>query len=185
MRLLIAILVLFTGVSHAQDSALVVKIDPNEMAKMEFAGVFKSAINLEGGGKSGFVGISYDLLLSRKWRVGIGGGYSGAGADVKFYPWGVKRDKLVLNLGLRANAFLPMDETNYMFYSVPIGLSFFTVNRINLELDAGPMIKRQFDPLEMPIGIGSKLNYAYVSIKIGYRFSFYAMKRARNLNRAN
>jgi hypothetical protein len=185
MRLFITIFALFTGVCHAQDSTLVIEIDPDEMAKMEFEGVFKSSISLEGGGKSGFAGISYDLLLSRKWRVGIGGGYAGAGADVKFYPWGVKRDKLIMNLGLRANTFLPIGGTNYMFYSAPIGLSFFTVKRINLELDAGPMIKRQFDPLETPIGIGSKLDYAYVSIKIGYRFSFYAMKRARNLNRSN
>ncbi|MFT5822017.1 MAG: hypothetical protein ACI8ZM_003273 [Crocinitomix sp.] len=182
MKLIATIIILFTGVCHAQDSTLVIEIDPNEMAKMEFAGVFKSSISLEGGGKSGFVGISYDLLLSKKWRVGIGGGYSGAGADVKFYPWGVKRDKLVLNLGLRANALMPVNGTNYLFYSAPIGLSFFTVNRINLELDAGPLFKRQFDQSETEIGFGSKINYAWVSLKVGYRFSFYAMKRARKLD---
>ncbi|NOQ74741.1 MAG: hypothetical protein GQ574_22195 [Crocinitomix sp.] len=183
MKISIVIILLFTGVCHAQDSTLNIELDRSDLKKMEFAGVFKSSISLEGGGKSGYGGISYDLLLSRKWRVGIGGGYSGAGADVKFYPWGVKRDKLVLNLGLRANAFLPLNGTNYMFYSAPIGLSFFTLNRINLELDAGPLLKRQFDQSETEIGFGSKINYAWVSIKVGYRFSFYAMKRSRKLDR--
>ncbi len=185
MKLLVVITFLISSISYAQDSVLVHVVDMSkeEQKKMEFAGVFKSSISLEGGGKSGFAGISYDLLLSRKWRVGIGGGYSGAGADVKFYPWGVKRDKLVMNVGLRANAVLPFDGTNYMFYSAPIGLSYFTLGRINLELDAGPLLKRQFNQSEIAYGIGNKINYAWVSLKIGYRFSFYAMKRARELDR--
>ena len=58
---------------------------------MEFAGVYKSSISFELGGKSGLAGVSYDLLLSRKWRMGLGLGFPAAGADVKFYPFGVKR----------------------------------------------------------------------------------------------
>lgn len=183
MRLIITILFLCLGTIYAQDSTLFIDIKKEDQKRMEFAGVFKSSVSLEGGGKSGFVGVSYDLLLSRKWRIGIGGGYSGAGADIKFYPFGVKRKKLVFNVGLRANAFLPINGTNYMFYSLPIGFSLFTVNRINLELDAGPMLKRQFDQSKVESGVGDKINYVWISLKIGYRFSFYAMKRARELDR--
>ena len=185
MKILITVLSLLIGVCYAQDSTLVnvIEMDKEDQRRMEFAGVFKSSISLEGGGKSGFAGLSCDLLLSRKWRIGFGGGFCGAGADVKFYPFGVKRDKLVFNVGARANAFFPINGTNYMFYSAPLGLSFFTVNRINLELDAGPLFKQPFNQSETQLGIGNDINWVWFSLKVGYRFSFYAMKRARALDR--
>lgn len=186
MRFLIILFLVVSSVSRAQDSTLTteIRIDKAERRKMEFAGVYKSSISLEIFGKSGFVGASYDVLLSRKWRLGLGAGYAGGGADLKFYPFGVKRDAVLLNIGFRANAFLQPNSTHYRMYSLPIGLSLFTVNRMNLELDVGPMMNKIFTGFDEPYsGFASNINFVWFSMKVGYRFSFYAMKRARKLNK--
>ncbi len=122
--------------------------------------------------------------MSRKWRVGVGIGYPGVGGEVKFYPFGVKRDKLLLNVGGRANALFPVNGSNYMFYSIPVGLSYFTVNRMNLEIDAGPLLKEPFDNNVVQSGFGSQIDYVWFSLKLSYRFSFYAMRRAKRLDAA-
>lgn len=179
MKVLFFVFLLSSFAGFSQD----ISLEKEEIKKMEFAGVYKCAINLEGGGKTGFVGLSYDYLLSRRWRVGVGLGYPGVGADVKFYPTGVKRFKPVVNLGLRSTAFFPNNGTAIMAYSLPIGISFFGPSRVNIELDAGPMLKYPINNGEAITGISDQIGNVWVSIKIGHRFSFYAMKRARELNR--
>lgn len=182
MKLLLSVFLFFSSFAFGQDS-LIIDLNKEERKKMEFAGVYKSSLSLELGGKSGYTGVSYDLLLSRKWRLGLGIGYPGVGTDLKFHPFGVKRDKLILNIGMRANAFLPPTSSNYMFYSLPIGLTYYTVNRLNLEIDAGPMFKTPLNPSTPQSGFGNDINYIWFSLKIGYRFSFYAIRRARLLDK--
>ena len=180
MKRIVLVCLFLAGIAYAQDS-LEIRLDDEQRDKMEFAGVFKSSISLELGGKSGFAGVSYDLLLSRKWRLGLGAGFLGMGADIKFHPFGVKRDKMIFNIGLRANAFLPPSGSNYMFYSIPVGITYFTVNRLNIGIDAGPLLKKPFLVNEVLHGVGTDVNYLWFSVKVGYRFSFYAMRRASKL----
>ena len=181
MRHLLFLFAFVSIISFAQDEKPVIDLEKEERDKMEFAGVFKSSISAEFGGKAGLAGVSYDLLLSKRWRIGAGIGYPGAGMDVKLYPKGVGRDRLIFNLGLRANAVLPPGQDQYAFYSLPLGFSYFAANRINLEFDMGPMYKVPITGSLQETGLGHSVNYVWVSFKLGYRFSFYAMKRARQL----
>lgn len=180
-RFSIALLTLafFSFLGYGQE----IRLEKEERRKMEFAGVFKSSVSLELGGKSGYAGVSYDLLLTEKWRLGLGVGYPGAGLDVKCFPFSVRRDKLVFNLGLRSSVLLPQDGTNVFIHSTPIGVALFAPSRLNLELDFGPALIHSIDPAQEITGTSENLSYFWGSIKIGYRFSFYAMKRARRLNK--
>lgn len=184
MRLLFVFLLFFIGSLFAQDTLLIpeIELDKKERSKMEFAGVFKSSINVELGGKTGFGGLSYDLLLSRRIRLGLGIGYPAAGVEIMCFPFGVKRDQLLFKLGGRATAFFPPNETGFMLYSVPVGFSYFMARRINLEVDAGPLFKTTFTGAAPVAGLANSLNYVWFSVKLGYRFSFYSMRRARQLN---
>jgi hypothetical protein len=185
MRAILLLLAVIPFMSLAQKDTIkvpVIQLDKKDQKKMEFAGVYKSAVGVELGGKSGYIGITYDHLLSRRWRLGLGVGYPGFGGEVKCFPFGVKRDKLLFNVGARATALFPAKGTNYMFYSIPIGLSYFTVNRMNVELDAGPLFKEPFDSSVPATGFGSEIDYVWFSLKLSYRFSFYAMRRAKQLD---
>lgn len=184
MRLLLFIFSCFTCSLFAQDTLLIpeIDLDKEERSKMEFAGVFKSSINVELGGKTGFGGLSYDLLLSRRIRLGLGAGYPAVGAEIICFPFGIKRDQFLFKLGGRATAFFPPNETSFMMYSVPIGFSYFMARRINLEVDAGPLFKTTFTGTAPVSGLANSINYVWFSVKLGYRFSFYSMRRARQLS---
>lgn len=155
----------------------IIDVPAEDIKKMEFEGIYKSSISLELGGKSGLVGVSYDLLLSPRWRFGVGGGYSGAGIDLKFYPGKVQRNKIIFNLGARANIFqLPND---YVFYSLPLGLTYFSDFRMNFDFDIGPLYKQTLNDNLSPGSFWNDWNYVWISAKVSYRFSFYAMNRWR------
>lgn len=156
------------------------EIPTDELNKMEFAGVYKSTISAEIGGKSGFVGISYDRLLSARTRIGVGAGFKGVGLDFKYYPIMVSRDRWLFNLGLRAN--LVNVPSPYLFCSLPIGVSFFGLSRLNFDVDAGPLYKFPIAKGVTNTDFTANWNYVWFSVKVGYRFSFYAMRRARRLN---
>jgi hypothetical protein len=161
---------------------VIVELDSNDVRKMEFSGVFKSSISVELAGASGYVGLVYDLFLKEKLRVGASIGYPGAGVNVKWYPFGIGRGKYVLNAGLRGQLFLPPNETSTLLYNLPIGISYFALNRLNFDLDFGPAYA-------MPAVQGESLSnftddlYFWGAFKIGYRFSFFNMKRVRELNK--
>lgn len=160
-----------------------ISLKEDEIRKMEFSGVFKSSISLEGFGKSGLIGVSYDVLLSKRWRWGIGGGYAGFGTAIKWYPTGVKRFKPVFNIGIRCNTFFPKNSAPLIMYSMPIGLSYFGPSRINMEFDIAPTLKRPINANEKIEGIAATTKIIWFSVKLGYRFSFYSIKRKRQLNR--
>lgn len=167
-----------------EDSTQVIELKKEVRNKMEFAGVFKSAIGVELGGKSGLVGVNYDLLFSRHVRMGLGLGYAGAGAELKFFPFGgVKRQKIRFTAGIRANYMAFPNETKKMFYSAPLGIFYAGLNRVNYEFDIGPLYQNTFDQPGLEEGISDRFNYVWFSVKLSYRFSFYAMRRARELAR--
>lgn len=178
MKGFLFLLTLISLVARAQEQ----EITPDELKKMEFSGVFKSTISLELGGKSGFVGVSCDRLLSSHSRIGIGVGYAGVGVDFKYFPRHVKRDKWLLNIGLRAN--MMNVPSNFVFCSLPIGFSFFGLSRLNFDFDLGPMYKLPIATDLKTSPFSENWNYVWFSAKVGYRFSYYAMKRARRLNKA-
>jgi len=173
---LIIVLILFSIPIYGQGE----RIDQKELNKMEFGGVFRSAISLQGGGKVGFVGASYDLFLSPRWRFGIGAGFNTWGTDFRFFPYKIQRGKLRFNFGLRARLPYQNVSFNSGIFSLPIGVSFFTVRRINLELDAGP---GSFFYLNDGTSSFFAINEVIFSAKIGYRFSVYSIRRSRRLNR--
>ncbi len=178
MRLILLSLFFFPLFAQGQED----EITPDDVRKMEFSGVFKSSISVELGGKSGFIGVSYDRLLSSHSRIGVGAGYSGVGLDFKYYPRQVQRDKWLLNIGLRAN--MMNVRSNFVFCSLPIGFSFFGLSRLNFDFDLGPMYKLPITTDFKTSQFSENWNYVWFSAKVGYRFSYYAMKRARRLNQA-
>lgn len=179
MRLILLIFCGFAVPLFAQDTLFTTKIEltKEEQNRMEFAGVFKSSWHIEAGGKMGFVGLGYDLLLSRHLRLGVGVGYPAVGMDVECFPFGVKRERLLFKFGGRSTAFFPANETSFMIYSIPIGFSYFTANRINVELDAGPLFKTAIGGKTPINGLAESINYVWFSVKLGYRFSFYNLKK--------
>ncbi|MDC3352016.1 hypothetical protein OAV92_02100 [Crocinitomicaceae bacterium] len=179
------ILMLFSVVTVAQDDSKGVIDLPKEVQKkMEFAGVFKSSIGIEFAGKSGLVGVNYDLLLSRHVRLGMGLGYAGAGMDLKFFPiGGVKRGKLRFTAGLRANYMEFPEQDHKLFLSAPLGLFYAGVNRINYEFDIGPLHQQVYPQTGSVEGFSDQFQYVWFSLKLSYRFSFYAMKRYRQFDK--
>ena len=161
---------------------ITVEMDESELKKMEYSGVFKSALSLELAGGAGYAGIAYDLFLMEKIRLGVGVGYPGVGANLKIYPFGIGRAKYIFNVGVRTQLFLPPNETSAFIYNLPLGVSFFALNRLNFDLDFGPAYTMPANSNEMLNNFPKDL-YFWGGLKIGYRFSFYNMKRVRQLNK--
>lgn len=169
-----------------EDSPKVIHLEKEVQNKMEFAGVFKSSIGLEFAGKSGLLGVNFDHLFSRYMRLGVGAGYAGAGLDLKFFPiGGIKRGKLRFTVALRGNYVAFPNQNQHLFLSAPIGLFYAGVNRINYEFDLGPLYRQTYPVDGAVSGFTDQLQYLWFSIKVSHRFSFYAMKRERQLKKKN
>lgn len=179
MRIVSAIFLIFTH--YISFTQIIVDLEEEDLKKMEFAGVFKSSIAAQIGGTAGIIGASYDLLVSEKIRIEVGGGYVAAGIGVKVYPFSVKREKVCFNFGVRSQLlYLPQSAPVYL-NSLPIGFTYFGLNRLNYEIDFGPALPIGLQSNDALYG-ASKFLYGYASFKIGYRFSFYNMRRIRQLN---
>ncbi len=160
----------------------VIDLPKEEQKKMEFSGVFKSSLGIESGGGSGYIGLAYDHLLSARWRIGASAGYPSVGANIKCFPFGVQRDRLLFSIGARGNFYFDLSQVQrFSGISVPLGISYFIPSRINLELEVGPIAyfsngENEFTPL-----YNGALQNVWFSVKIARRFSFYSMRRARQL----
>jgi hypothetical protein len=162
-----------------------VEIDSAETAKLQgfqFGGLYRSAISANAGGVSGLVGITYDLLLSKHWNFEIGGGYPGAGFGFTYYPIEVERSKARFHISQR-NAIVgqAFGRPTRMQYALCFGLTQFGTRKWNWGLDVGPMYEHTLDSFDFIAPENGPIGFMF-NLKAGYRFSFKAWKRARELN---
>ncbi|WP_027421203.1 hypothetical protein [Crocinitomix catalasitica] len=175
-------ILIFIFLSSQFINAQIVDLDEDDIARMEFSGVFKSALSIELGGGTGFAGLAFDHFLREKLRMGISVGYPATGANFKVYPFGIDRHKACWNIGWRSTAFLTANDPLFLMHNLPIGISVFGKNQINFEIDFGPAYSHALKSTDVLTGFSKNL-YFWGGVKIGYRFSFYSMKRARQLNK--
>lgn len=71
----------------------------------------KNAISLNVAGTTPFVGITYERLLSNQFNLEVGLGVLSIGAAIKYYPFLIYDNKMVLHLSFGANLFATPFDT--------------------------------------------------------------------------
>ena len=169
-NLILFVALLFTTLGFSQDKEKE-KIHPD---KIQFAGVYKNSISLNGGGTSGTGGISWEHLLSKHLVFDFGLGYIGGGAGFKFLPYAVQRGTSRFHVNLCYSVTILPEISHFQQFYVGVGTTWFMTRKFNFSLDIGPAYYYHFlsSPKFFPdrwIPMGN--------LKIGYRFSLVAMKR--------
>ena len=128
----------------------------------------KNAISVNVAGTTPFIGITYERLLSDKINVEVGIGAVSVGVGIKYFPWPISDNKMVLHIGFSTNIFAtPFDTFGDGDYSsisyVNVGLTYFGKEGLNFSIDVGPSLNYDltFNETSFPI---------YGNLKIGYRF---------------
>lgn len=91
------IFVVFSILSlHASHcGALIDVAEVSELQQYEFGGVYRSAVSINAGGVGGLVGVSYEALLSQRWRFEMGIGGMELDTDFNFILGKLKEEELV------------------------------------------------------------------------------------------
>lgn len=152
----------------------------NDLKAFELNGLYRSAVSANFSGVTGLIGLSYDVLLSKKWAFEIGGGFPGAGAGFTWFPWPVERGKERFHIAQRSVFFFAPWEPNKFQHALCFGLTFFSEKPWNWGIDLGPVYEHSTSSLEY-LGLNNpdaNINLM-LNFKAGYRFSFKAMKYKR------
>ena len=174
------ILVLLLGVVSNSIAQEIDTAKVKAMQRYEFAGVYKSSISFNIGGTSGFFGGSYDVFLSPRWRFEVGAGFPACGIGFSYYPFPIKRASERVYIFYKGVYFnTPWNLPVYQ-HGIGVGLTFFAKNKWNLNFDLGPMYvhsTENFEYIEPKDGPFALM----MNIKAGYRFSFKANKRRKEI----
>ena len=128
----------------------------------------ENALSINLAGTTPFIGVSYERLLSDKINIEAGLGVFSAGIALKYFPFSIVDNKMVVDLVLGSNVFAtPFDTFGSSDFSsisfLLIGLSYFGKEGFNFGLGIGPSINYdfEFNEISQPI---------YGNLKLGYRF---------------
>ena len=102
----------------------------------------KNAISLSVLGVTPLIGFSYGRILSEKISAEIGVGFISLGAGIKYYPWGMKTNKLLFHTGIAAAASefhkKPMIDGEGFVSYIPFGVNYFGIRSLNIGANIGP-----------------------------------------------
>jgi len=128
----------------------------------------RNAISFNIAGTTPFAGITYERLLSDRFNMETGLGVYSFGVAVKYFPYRIVDNKMVLHLVLGSNLFAtPFDtfasgDVSSLHYFT-LGLTYFGGQGFNFGLDLGPSINYDYTFKEVS-------NPIYGNLKLGYRF---------------
>ena len=166
------LLLFFCSTSFAQEEK-----EKVERSKIEFGGVYKNTVSLNIGGTSGIAGISLERMLTKNLLIDLGVGYLGGGIGFKIYPWAVKRSALRPQMSVSSTYMVWPNSSNFQSNYIGLGFTYFSIFKLNFHLDIGPSYFYHYanSPKEFP-----DRWFLMGNAKIGYRFSFYSMKRRKS-----
>ncbi len=105
----------------------------------------KSSFSANIMGSSSLGGITFEKVLTDIiiWEVGIG--YVGIGTGVTYYPFNIQKSKVCPYTGLKFS-FLVLPEVAIASWAyIPLGVTFFSKQRINIGFDVGPALGKMED----------------------------------------
>lgn len=133
-RILILIIILFSSYS----------ITLSQDIKNSEAPLKKNAISFSVLGVTPAIGFVYEHLISEKISAEIGIGFVSLGVGVKYYPRGMKTEKLLFHTGFSASASpwfssgeMTLEGQGFVSY-IPFGISYFGNGSLNLGANIGP-----------------------------------------------
>jgi len=130
MKLVITILLIL---------AIIPCVNAQEVESNTFR-IEKSSFSANIMGSSSLFGITFDKVLSDKFIWEIGFGYVGIGTGLTYYPFNIKKSKPCPYTGMKFSVLgLPEVVVAYWGY-IPLGVTFFSNQRINIGIDAGPAL---------------------------------------------
>lgn len=155
IKLILAIILL--------SSASKVFSQENERAEIPLK---KNAISISILGATPALGVVYERVVSKKISAELGLGFVSVGAGMKFYPSGMKMNKLLMHTGFTVSvspfftgAEIGFEGEGFVAY-IPIGISYFGKKSLNIAADIGP--GTSYFTIENVV--------IYGNLKIGIRF---------------
>lgn len=127
--------------------------DPNTIIPLKSEGI---SFGLAGGPQAP-LGLSYDLMLTKKTSIEIGAGILAGGLSFRFFLTDPTMRRF--NYYVQPNFMIYYSIPTAMYY-LPLGISYHSKNNLQYSFDAGIMYTEAFDPSLSP----------YAGAKIGYRF---------------
>ena len=133
--------------------------------QLKFDDIKKNSISFNIAGTTPALGLTYERVLSNKILFEVGLGVPSVGLGIKVYPFNITNQKLMFHTGITELLIWISGDLYYRSFItyMPIGISYFINNGINIGLDAGPAIG--IDPDN-----GDRSIFPYGNIKLGYRF---------------
>jgi len=127
-------------------------------------------------GTSSVIGATYERMISDKIIVEGGIGLVGIGAGFSYYPFNIKKSKLCPYTGIKISSLVLVDMGGGGIVYIPLGLTLFTKNKVNVGMDIGPAYGEWNEANGGPGGAvqdkepTSTTLYFYGNLKIGFRF---------------
>lgn len=88
------------------------------------------------------LGFSYERLFTQKFSMEIGVGFLSLGLGMKYYPWGMKTNKLLFHtgIGVAASEFhkKPMIDGEGFVSYIPLGISYLGKRSLIIGANVGP-----------------------------------------------
>ena len=105
----------------------------------------KSSFSANIMGSSSLGGITFDKIITDKviWEIGIG--YVGIGTGVTYYPFNIQKSKVCPYTGLKFSLLVLPEVAMASWAYIPLGVTFFSKQRINIGFDVGPALGKMED----------------------------------------
>lgn len=124
-------------------------------------------------GTSSVIGVSYERIISDKIILEGGIGLVGIGAGFSYYPFNIKKSKFCPYTGIKISSLVLVDIGGGSIVYMPLGLTLFTKNRVNVGMDIGPAYGKWNEANGRPFQDKEPTSttlYFYGNLKIGFRF---------------
>lgn len=136
----------------------------------------KNSISFNILGTGTYLGFSYERLLYQRLSLEVGVGLVGIGAGATYYPFRkVEKGGFHPYTGIKTtfNTMGSGGEKNMTY--LPLGITFFTKNRMAFGLDVGPSYQTNYSPFGKVIAefaetFPKSQVLLYGNLKISYRF---------------
>ena len=122
-------------------SAMLTNVNAQEVDKSNIM-IERSSFSANIMGSSSLGGITFDKVISDKFIWEIGLGYVGLGTGLTYYPFNIQKTNICPYTGLKFS-FLGLPEVVVAYWGyIPIGVTYFPKQRINIGIDVGPALGR-------------------------------------------
>lgn len=125
-------------------SAMLTNVNAQEVEQSN-AMIERSSFSANIMGSSSLGGITFDKIITDKviWEIGIG--YVGIGTGVTYYPFNIQKSKVCPYTGLKFSLLVLPEVAMASWAYIPLGVTFFSKQRINIGFDVGPALGKMED----------------------------------------